>query len=142
MATRWLENISCGAAINLLVHTSIFNIIPPEGSITAIELTSTYNMDISMITRAIYILIINGIFQETGKDKYTYNQSLLAFHPTEDLGGFVSIYADIIHAWVTLPKYYISYGPKELYNTRKTLFAFSAGLEDKTYYKMLDMDPK
>ena len=142
MATRWLENMSCGAAMNLLVRAGIFDIIPPEGSIAAVELASTCNVDVSVVTRAMRVLVVNGVFQETGKDEYAHNQSSLAFHPTEGLGGFVGVCADIMHAWITLPKYCASHGPKELYDTRKTPFAFSAGLEGKTYYEVLDMEPK
>ncbi|KAM3472647.1 hypothetical protein MY8738_008761 [Beauveria namnaoensis] len=142
MATRWLENMTCGAAMNLLIRIDAFETIPPEGSITAPALASTCNVDASVITRAMRVLVVSGIFQETGHDEYAHNQRSLAFHPTAGLGGFVGVCVDIMHAWITMPNYCSTHEPQELYDIRKTPFAFTAGMEGMTYYEVLDTDPK
>lgn len=142
MATRWLENMTCGAAMNLLIRIGAFEAIPLEGSISAPALASTCNVDTSVITRAMRVLVVSGVFQETGNDEYAHNQQSLAFHPTAGLGGFVGVCVDIMHAWITMPKYCSTHEPQELYDIRKTPFAFAAGMEGMTYYEVLDKDPK
>lgn len=142
MATRWLENMTCGAAMNLLIRIGAFEVIPQERSITAKTLASASNVDSSVITRAMRVLVVNGVFEETGKDEYAHNQRSLAFHPTAGLGGFVGVCVDIMHAWITMPKYCNTHEPKELYDIRKSPFAFTAGMEGMTYYQVLDTDPK
>lgn len=142
MATRWLENMTCGAAMNLLIRIGACEAIPPDGNITAPALASTCNVDASVITRAMRVLVVSGIFQETGHDEYAHNERSLAFHPTAGLGGFIGVCVDIMHAWITMPKYCSTHEPQELYDIRKTPFAFTAGMEGMTYYEVLDTDPK
>lgn len=139
--TRWLESMSCAAAVNLLVRTDAFDKFPTEGSISAEALASACKVDASAITRAMRILVANGIFKETGKDEYAHTPLSPAFHPTI-LGGFVGVCADIMNAWLAIPAYFKSHEPTELYDTTKTPFAFAAGQEGKTYYEVLDLDPK
>ncbi|XWW93584.1 hypothetical protein V2A60_001518 [Cordyceps javanica] len=142
IATRWLENMSCGAAMNLLIRIGAFGMIPPGGSIAAQALASKCNVHASVITRAVRVLVANGIFLETGRDEYAHNQRSMAFDPTAGLGGFVGVCADIMHAWITMPKYCSTHEPEDLYDTRKTPFAFTAGMEGMTYYEVLDTDPE
>lgn len=73
MATRWLENMTCGAAMNLLIRISAFEKIPPDGNIIALVLALTCNVDVSIIIRAMRVLVVSGIFQEIGYDEYVYN---------------------------------------------------------------------
>ena len=142
MATRWLENMSCSAAMNLIVRIGAFKIIPSEGSITASNIGSECGVDASVITRAMRVLVINGVFQETDEDEYAHNQQSLAFHPTDGLGGFVGVCVDIMRAWIATPSYCSTHEPKELYDIRKTPFAFAVGMEGKTYYEVLDKNPQ
>lgn len=41
-----------------------------------------------------------------------------------------------------MPRYCSTYEPQELYDIRKTPFAFTAGMEGMTYYEVLDIDLK
>ncbi len=141
MSTRWLENMSIGAAMNLVVRTGALEKIPEQGSIGATELAASCNVDRSVITRAMRVLLVNDIFAETRRDEYAHNARSAAFHPRAGLGGFVGVCVDIMQAWSAVPRYCQTHAPQELYDPKKTPFAFAAGLEGKTYYEVLDMDP-
>ncbi len=142
MATRWLENMSIGAAMNLVVRTGALEKVPSHGSVSAATLAAACDVDQSVITRAMRILIVNGIFAETSRDdEYAHNPLSAAFDPRHGLGGFVGVCVDIMQAWIGLPQYCKAHGPRELFDPRKTPFAFTAGMEGKTYYEVLDVDP-
>lgn len=82
MGTRWLENMSCAAALNLLLRINAFERIPSERSITAQDLAALCKVDVSVITRAMRVLVVSGVFRETGRDEYAHNELSRAFHPT------------------------------------------------------------
>lgn len=141
MATRWLENMGVGAAMNLVVRTGALEQVPPHGCVSAATLAAACNVDQSVITRAMRILLVNGIFAETGRDEYAHNALSAAFDPRHGLGGFVGVCVDIMQAWTGLPQYCRTHEPRELFDPRKTPFACTVGMEGKTYYEVLDMDP-
>lgn len=49
---------------------------------------------------------------------------------------------DFQKTWVKLPDYLKSHQPTELYDLKKSPFAFAAGKEGLTYYEVLDEDVK
>ncbi|EGX88469.1 O-methyltransferase, putative [Cordyceps militaris CM01] len=131
-ATRWLENMSAGAAMNLVVRTGAFEKFPAlgtGGSISAADLASACGVDTSVMTRAVRVLVANGLFAETGADTYAHNAGSAAFAPGAGLGGFVGVCVDIMQAWAGLPRYCTD------------AVACAAGMEGRTYYEVLETDP-
>lgn len=141
LATRWLENMSEVAALYVLLRIDAFEKLPAQGSIAAADLASECKVDASVITRAMRILVAKGIFKETDKDEYAHNLLSQAFRP-DALGGFACVSVGIMNAWIAVPEYAKFHKPEELYDIKKSPFAFVAGHEGKTYYEVLDMDPK
>ncbi|WKT54070.1 O-methyltransferase COMT-type [Fusarium oxysporum f. sp. vasinfectum] len=124
VATRWLETISTTAALHVVIRIKAFEKLPAKGSIAASDIASECDVDISIITRAMRILIVNGIAQETQKDEYSHNALSCSFLPTE-FGSMTCILK-----------------PEEIFDLKKTPFAFSVGCEGKTYYEVYDLDPQ
>ncbi|KAL5614136.1 hypothetical protein FOVSG1_003199 [Fusarium oxysporum f. sp. vasinfectum] len=86
------------------------------------------------------ILIVNGIAQETQKDEYSHNALSRSFLPTE-FGSMTCMFVDFSRALAALPDYVKSHTPEEIFDLKKTPFAFSVGCEGKTYYEVYDLDP-
>ena len=139
--TRWLENMSVSGALYILIKIKAFEKLPETGSITAAELAQQCNVDVSIITRAMRVLIANGIAIETAPDEYAQNPLSLSLQPTA-LGGFACVCVDFMRTWGAVPDYAKTHEPEELYDIKKSPFAFAAGHEGKTYYEVLDLDPE
>lgn len=141
IGTRWLENMSEASALFLLLRIGAFERVPTERSIAATSLASACNVDVSVITRAMRILVARGIFTETNDDEYKHSSTSRAFSP-EGLGGFVCVSIGIMKSWIAMPDYVKAHKPDELFDPRKSPFAFAEGHEGKTYYEVLDLDPR
>lgn len=139
-ANRWLETISTAAALHVLIRINAFDKLPAQGSITAADIASKCKVDVSIITRAMRVLIVNGLAQETRKDEYSHNTLSRSFVPTE-LGSMICMFVEFSRAWAALPDYVKSHEPEEIFDVRKSPFAFSVGHEGKMYYEVYDLDP-
>ncbi|UNI23176.1 hypothetical protein JDV02_009011 [Purpureocillium takamizusanense] len=138
---RWLDNFSAAAALYVLIQIKAFENIPEEASVTATELVGKCKVDVSVITRATRVLVVNGIFDEVGSDEYSHNELSRAFAPTR-LGGFVCLLGDFMGVWSAFPNYVKSHKPEDLYDTKKSPFAYSRGYERKSCYEVLNLDPE
>ncbi|SPJ89661.1 related to O-methyltransferase B [Fusarium torulosum] len=141
VATRWLETISTTSALHVLIRIKAFEKLPAQGSIAASDIASECYVDVSIITRTMRILIANGIANETQKDEYSHNALSRAFLPTE-YGSMTCMFVEFSRALAALPDYVKSHKPEELFDLKKTPFAFSVGCEGKTYYEVYDLDPQ
>ncbi|RKK83898.1 hypothetical protein BFJ71_g14724 [Fusarium oxysporum] len=141
VATRWLETISTTAALHVLIRIKAFEKLPAKGSIAASDIASECDVDVSIITRAMRILIVNGIAQETQRDEYSHNALSRSFLPTE-FGSMTCMFVEFSRALAALPDYVKSHKPEEIFDLKKTPFAFSVGCEGKTYYEVYDLDPQ
>ena len=141
-ATRWLENMSTAGALYLLARIGAMEKIAscPDG-IKASTLAEECNADVSIITRAMRILVSNGIGVEVGLDEYAPNALCQVFQPLS-LGSFVCVCVDFMRSWGALPDYVRTHEPHELYDLKKSPFAFMAGHEGKTYYDVVSLDPQ
>ncbi|KAJ5162062.1 hypothetical protein N7492_007454 [Penicillium capsulatum] len=141
---RYIEKGTELVALNTLLGLDVFDRfdeLPESGSIAAGDLASRCHVDVSVVTRTMRILVHAGIFEEAGQDEYRHNPNSRAFHPTA-LGGLVRVSSDLIKSLADLPRYLESHKPEDLYDPKKTPFAFTADQEGKTYYDVIDMDPK
>ncbi|CAK7238511.1 hypothetical protein SEUCBS140593_010762 [Sporothrix eucalyptigena] len=137
MATRWLEAMGAASAMQVLTRIKAFEKLPTNedgSSITAADLAAACNVDVSVITRAMRVLVINGIAQETNKDAYAHNQTSLEFMPRA-LGSMVCMFVEFARAWAALPAYAACHAPADLFDLYKTPFAYAVGREGKTYYE-------
>lgn len=141
-ATRWLENMSTAGALYVLVRIGAIGKIgsSPSG-ISAATLAKGCNADVSIITRAMRILVANGIGVEVGLDEYAPNNLCQMFQPLS-LGSFVCVCVDFMRSWGALPDYVKTHEPHDLYDLKKSPFAFMAGHEGKTYYDVVGLDPQ
>ncbi|KAH8755970.1 S-adenosyl-L-methionine-dependent methyltransferase [Hyaloscypha sp. PMI_1271] len=138
--TRWLEAMAAASARFLLIQTGSLQRLPADGSsISAKELAKAANVDISAITRAFRVILPDGIATETSPDKYAHNLLSQVLQP-EALGAFFLICMDTQKAWIELPEYFKKHQPEELYDLKKSPFAFAFGKEGLTYYEVLNED--
>lgn len=142
VATRWMETMSCAAAMNFVIRTGIIDKLPRGGEgVTVSQLASSCRVDALTLRRALRVMAADGIFQETaGVDEYADTTLSTAFR-SEGLAGFITMCVDLVGAWFALPKYCETHEPEDLADIRKSPFAFAAGLEGKTYYEVLDQNP-
>ncbi|KAH9218553.1 S-adenosyl-L-methionine-dependent methyltransferase [Leptodontidium sp. 2 PMI_412] len=137
--TRWAESIAVTAALSTLTQIGAFGKLPMEGSISAKDLAAVVNVDVSVITRAMRVILVNGIATETAPDEYQQNMLSMVLQP-QALGAFFSLCMDFNRTWVKLPEYLKTHSPADLYNSKKSPFAFAAGKEGLTYYEVLNED--
>lgn len=141
IGTRWLENMSEAGALYVLIHLGVLEKLPVSGSISAAALAAEANVDVSVITRAMRILVVNGIGIETGTDTYSSNELAQAFQPMA-LGSFVCVCVDFMKTWASLPEYVVKHNPEDIHDAKKSPFAWVAGHEGKTYFEVIALDPK
>lgn len=141
--TRWLENMSEAASIYILIHIEALQKLVPacKGGVTAADLARQCNVDLSVITRAMRVLVANGIGIEIAPDTYAHNVKSQAMLP-EILGCVACVSVDFMRTWGAIPDYVKTHKPEDLYDIRKSPFSFMTGHEGKTYYEVIDMNPQ
>jgi len=140
--TRWLDNTGALSAAYILTRIGAFKEISTDGTgVPASAIAKNCNVDVSVVTRTIRLLITQGIFTETGVNEYTHNSLSLAF-ASDFLRGFISMLGDMVKTWSAFPEYVKAHKPDDIYDLKKSPFAFAAGHEGKTYYEVIDLDPE
>ncbi|KAK0636307.1 S-adenosyl-L-methionine-dependent methyltransferase [Bombardia bombarda] len=137
--TRQHGTILVAGAMYSLIGTGAIQKIPSEGSISASELAAAVNANISTITRLMRVAICNGIFEETAPDVYSHN-SISQSYQLNALGGFFLICMDFNKAYLALPDYLKSHTPEDLFDDKKSPFAYAFGKEGSDYYEVLNED--
>jgi len=56
------------------------------------------------------------------------------------MGAFFLVCMDFMKCWIKLPEYFKGHAPEDVYDIKKSPFAFAAGKEGKTYYEVLNED--
>ncbi|PVH77849.1 S-adenosyl-L-methionine-dependent methyltransferase [Cadophora sp. DSE1049] len=137
--TRWAESMAVTAALSTLTQIGAFGRLPLEGSISAKDLAADVNVDVSVITRAMRVILVNGIGTETAPDEYQQNMLSMVLQP-QALGAFFSLCMDFTRTWVKLPEYLKTHSPVDLYDSKKLPFVYADGKEGLTYYEVLNED--
>ncbi|TEY30788.1 hypothetical protein BOTCAL_0837g00020 [Botryotinia calthae] len=138
---RQWEYTNVIAAFNLLVETKTLETIPEERSVTAKDLAAAVNIDESVIARALRMSVIFGIGEEVESDTFAHNIKSLAYRPGFQQKFFKLIY-DHTPAYVKLPEYFQTHSKEDLYDLTKGPYAYSHGLEGKTYYEAISHTPE
>ena len=124
----------------MLIRIGAMHKLPSDGtSIKAADLAVAVNVDVTAIHRAMRVIVVQGIATETGPDEYTHNQLSLSLLP-EAAGAFFLLCMDLSKAMGTLPEYFKTHAPEDLYDLTKSPFAFSVGKEGRSYYEVLNDD--
>lgn len=140
IVTRLLENMACSAALYTLLGIGALQKLPADGSsVKAADLATATNVDVSAVTRAFRLVIVNGIAAETAPDEYAHNLLSRVFQP-EALGAFFLVTMDFMRSWVRYPDYFKSHAPQDLFDLKKSPFAYAEGKEGMTYYEVLNSD--
>jgi hypothetical protein len=140
VVTRLYEHLSVCGALNMLLRIGAMHKLPSDGtSIKAADLATAVNVDVTAIHRAMRVIIVQGIASETGPDEYTHNQLSQALLP-EAAGAFFLLCMDLSKSMGTLPEYFKSHKPEDLYDLTKSPFAYSVGKEGRSYYEVLNDD--
>ena len=138
--TRLFENMTVAGALETLIGIKALQKLPADGSsISAKSLATATNVDVSAITRPMRCIIWAGIAEETEPDVYAHNTLSRSLLP-DALGAFFRVCMDFVRTWVKLPEYYQTHEPEELYDQKKSPFAFMRGKEGLTYYEVLNLD--
>ncbi|RDW66778.1 hypothetical protein BP5796_09527 [Coleophoma crateriformis] len=140
LVTRLLENMSVSAALYTLIGTGALQKLPDDGeSISAADLGEAVKVDQSAIARPMRLIAANGITVETAPDQYGHNMLSRILQPSA-LGGFFLVCMDFMKTWVQLPEYFKTHTPEDLYDLKKSPFAWASGYEGLTYYDALNLD--
>ena len=139
IVSRQMDVVACAGAMLTLINLDVPNKVPNEGSISAADLAAAVNVDISAITRLMRSAICSGIFTETGPDVYAHNNISQAYR-LEALGGFFLVCMDFMKAYLQLPEYFKTHKPEELFDLKKSPFAFAFGKEGMSYYDVINED--
>ena len=143
-ATRWFESSAISASVYILLRINALQKLPPPNSpqgISAESLAVQCRVDASVVTRAMRVLLVDGLTIETAPDEYAHNEKSASF-AMGMVGNFVCICDEFMKTWLQVPEYVRSHEPQDLYDLRKTPYVYSAGHEGKTYYEALDVDPE
>ncbi|KKY19905.1 putative o-methyltransferase-like protein [Phaeomoniella chlamydospora] len=140
--TRLFEHLTVSGALYVLIMTGALQKLPVGTGISAADLAAQVNVDESIITRAMRCIIWAGIAAETEEsDVYTHNSLSQAFLPP-NIGSFFMVCMDFIRTWAKLPEYVKAHEIGELYDQKKSPFAFMQGKEGLTYYEVLALNPE
>ncbi|KAH7381074.1 o-methyltransferase-like protein [Cadophora sp. MPI-SDFR-AT-0126] len=137
---QW-ETSQCIAAMNLLVELDVLEAIPKEGSISSKDLAEIVKVDESAIARALKLVVINGICVEPIPNTFALNANAFVF-----LKGvareFFQFMIDQTGPFYKLPEYFRTHKQEDLYDLKKSPYAWAVGLEGKDYYEAISSDPK
>lgn len=131
------EVMATAGAMYTLITTGAIKKVPDEGTITAKELAAELKIDVSAIERLMRVAVVSGFFTETAPNTYAHN-ALSRAYQVDALGSFFLVCMDFNKMFMTLPDYFKTHAPEDLYDLRKSPFCFSIGKEGKTYYEALD----
>ncbi|PQE27884.1 hypothetical protein CJF30_00009075 [Rutstroemia sp. NJR-2017a BBW] len=129
------------AALHLLTELSVFEKMPTEGPISTKDLAASLEIEESAIARALRITVMLGIGEEVAPDIFQHNNKSRAFLPGAGLELFRMIY-DETPPFMKLPEYFKTHSREDLYDLKKSPFAYGHGLEGKTYYEAISHTPE
>ncbi|KAK4148040.1 uncharacterized protein C8A04DRAFT_23833 [Dichotomopilus funicola] len=134
---RQQEVMCTSGVMYTLIMTGAIKKVPDEGTITADKLAAEMNMDVSAIQRLMRVAIVSGFFDEPEPSVYAHN-ALSQAYQLHAQGPFFVLCMDFNKMCMTLPDYFKTHQPEELYDIKKSPFCFSIGQEGKTYYEAID----
>lgn len=138
---RQQETMCTAGAMYTLIMTGAIKKIPDEGTITADKLAAEMNMDVSAIQRLMRVAVVSGFFTEPAPNTYAHN-TLSQAYQLHAQGPFFVLCMDFNRMYSSLPDYFKTHKPEELYDLKKSPFCFSIGKEGKTYYEAIDENPE
>jgi hypothetical protein len=133
------EILATAGVLHVLQRTDALNKIPATGSITAEELAKAINIDVSAMKRIMRMAVCKGVAVETAPDTYAHNAMSEAYNPL-GMGSFFNVAMDFVGCWVDLPEYFKTHKPEDLFDIKKSPFAYSRGKEGMTYYEVIAED--
>lgn len=138
--TRLVETMSFASALHTLLGIGALQQLPsspPGASASARDLAAAANVDVSVVERAFRLVLVNGVGAQTAPNAYAHNALSRALLP-DAFGAFFLVMMDFVRAWVACPEYFRTHAPGDLFDLRKSPFAFAEGKEGSTYYEVLD----
>ncbi|KAE8443020.1 hypothetical protein EG329_002414 [Mollisiaceae sp. DMI_Dod_QoI] len=139
MMKQW-EHTSVISALHLLVETGALEKMPAEGSITPKEIAKLINIEESAIARALRLCVMEGIAVETAPSTFAHNSKSMAY-ATPGMNAFFRICMEQLKAFLKLPDYFKSHTREDLFDLKKSPFAWAFGLEGLTYYEAISHNP-
>ena len=98
-------------------------------------------IDNKSIARALKLVVINGICVEPTPNTFALNANAFVF-----LKGvareFFQFMIDQTGPFYKLPEYFRTHQQEDLYDLKKSPYAWAVGLEGKDYYEAISSDPK
>ncbi|KAF8860842.1 S-adenosyl-L-methionine-dependent methyltransferase [Acephala macrosclerotiorum] len=136
---QW-EDTSVISALHLLVETGALEKMPKEGVVTPKEIAAIINIEESAIARALRLCVIQGIAVETAPSTFAHNAKSLAY-ASPGSREFFRICMEQLKAFIKLPDYFKSHTREDLFDLKKSPFAWAFGLEGLTYYEAISHNP-
>ncbi|CZR68915.1 related to O-methyltransferase B [Phialocephala subalpina] len=139
MMKQW-EGTTVISALHLLVETGALEKMPKEGSVTPKEIAALINIEESAIARALRLCVMEGIAVETAPSTFAHNTKSLAY-ASPGSREFFRICMEQLKAFLKLPDYFKSHTREDLFNLKKSPFAWAFDLEGLTYYEAISHNP-
>ncbi|RDW91674.1 O-methyltransferas-like protein [Coleophoma crateriformis] len=129
------------AALHLLVEMGALEKMPTNRSITAKDLAALVGIDESAIARALRLTVMQGIGEETEPNTFAHNAKSRIFLRSGAV-DFFRINVEQMQAFIKLPEYFRTHTHDDLFDLKKSPFAYSLGLEGLSYYEAISYDPE
>lgn len=123
-----------------MTFTGALEKIPKEGTITAKEIADAVGVDVTVITRTMRIVCVQGIGDEVEPDTYRHNAKSLTYVQSPSRWFFAMI-ADWTAIHSKMEGYFASHSPAELRDVLKSPYAYGHDLEGLSYYQVISHDP-
>lgn len=140
MMNQWIT-LNVISALNVMVEMEVFEKFPLEANITAKELSSCTGLDEVVIVRLMRIIIAAGIVKETGENTYAHTPTSREYLRDRS-ADFFRLCPSMIPTYLSLPDYFKTHQPVDLYDPTKTPFSCANNSEGKTFYEVLRDDPE
>ena len=143
-AIGWFQSGAACAGMYIVFRLGILEKLPNPGTtpgISATTLAEQTNAHLSLITRVMRLLVLDGICVETGPDEYAHNEMSLA-SLQGGIAAMTTIANEFMKSWLHLPDYVRAHQPADMQDLKKSPYASVMLQEGETYYQVLEKDPK
>ncbi|KAK2002733.1 O-methyltransferase [Colletotrichum falcatum] len=125
-------------SLKLFLEWGVFDIIPPDNSVSYEHLASQLAADASLIKRLSWVLIAGGILDQVGEDRVAHTEKSKSYFS----GTPNELYEEHVLTTLRLPEYFAIYGRREPATRVHTPYAFARGKPESEVWELQEEDPE
>ncbi|KAH8893060.1 O-methyltransferase [Thozetella sp. PMI_491] len=136
-----ISQLSVITAKRIFWEWGVFDAIPPEGSISYLDLAAKVDTEVSLLTRVAAVLVSSGNLEQIGADRIAHNhKSLIFINDTRAGFTYHMAWENALASYSHWPQYFQKYGRKEPQTQNHVPVTFANGTPELTYYEVLRQD--